>query len=67
MQLADYLDKHQISDADFAALLGVERQTVHRWRMGQRMPRPNDLLRIRKVTGNSVTPNDFLLQREAAS
>ena len=59
MQLADYLQINEISDAAFARLIGVERQAVGRYRSGERFPEKTILQKIYKATGGQVTANDF--------
>lgn len=60
MTLSEYLEKNELSVADFAALVGVERQSVYRWKNGQRFPNRDDLKNIAKATKNAVTANDFV-------
>jgi transcriptional regulator with XRE-family HTH domain len=59
MKLSAYLSLNEISDADFAAAIGVERQAVHRYRSGQRTPTKAILGKIFKRTAGQVTANDF--------
>jgi hypothetical protein len=59
MQLADYLEKNELSDAAFARLIGVERQAVGRYKLGERFPERQILLKNFEVTGGQVTANDF--------
>lgn len=59
MQLADYLDQNEITDAAFARSIGVERQAVGRYRAGERFPEKPILLKIFEITGGKVTANDF--------
>ena len=60
MRLADYLADQNIPDAKFAALIGVTRQAVGRYKFGERKPEWRVLQRIAKATDGNVTPNDFL-------
>jgi DNA-binding XRE family transcriptional regulator len=60
MQLSTYLATQKISDPDFAALIGVNRSTVHRMRNGKLTPSPTVMRAIADKTDNAVTPNDFL-------
>ena len=59
MKLADFLTQNQISDADFASAIGVERQAVHRYRSGLRVPAKSVLTKIFEKTGGQVSANDF--------
>lgn len=60
MKLKDYLQQHQITEIEFAALVGRSRWAVRKWKYGQRVPRANELLAISSATNGAVTPNDFL-------
>lgn len=59
MKLAAYLEQEQLTDAAFARLIGVERQAVGRYKLGERFPEKPILLKIYEITGGSVTANDF--------
>jgi transcriptional regulator with XRE-family HTH domain len=59
MDLRSYLDARDMSIAVFADLLSVSVQTVHRYVNGDRLPRPDVMVRIAEVTGGAVKPNDF--------
>lgn len=60
MRLDTYLDSKSIPDSDFAVLIGVSRQTVHRYKSGERFPEPPILSKISEVTNGEVTANDFV-------
>jgi transcriptional regulator with XRE-family HTH domain len=60
MQLADYLKSRCLSDRDFAASIGVKRQTVHKYRRGERRPDCMRIAKIAEVTKGKVTARDFL-------
>jgi len=60
MKLADYLEQEAVSDAEFARLIGVKRQAVHRYRRGTRFPDRKILSKIQTVTNGTVTANDFV-------
>ncbi|WP_245442946.1 helix-turn-helix domain-containing protein [Methylobacterium terrae] len=60
MKLADYLSDAQIGDSTFAGRIGVTRQTLWRYKSGERRPEWDVLERISRETGGQVTPNDFL-------
>lgn len=59
MKLSAYLAINEISDADFATAIGVERQAVHRYKSGLRFPTRSVLNKIFDETGGQVTANDF--------
>ncbi|TXH32081.1 MAG: XRE family transcriptional regulator [Rhodospirillaceae bacterium] len=59
MKLATYLENEKLTDAAFARLIGVERQAVGRYKLGERFPEKPILLKIYEATGGQVTANDF--------
>lgn len=67
MKLSAYLTSKEISDADFAAAIGVERQAVHRYKSGLRFPTKAVLTKIFECTDGQVTANDFADQVMPAS
>lgn len=71
MRLAEYLEEKKISDSAFAAQIGTSTQSVHRYKSGQRFPRPKILSKIFEISGGQITANDFavlpkLKRRKAA-
>lgn len=67
MKLSAFLAGNGISDSDFAAQIGVERQAVHRYRFGKRVPTKAILERIFEETGGQVSANDFFDLGDSAS
>ena len=67
MKLSAYLSSNELSDAEFAAAIGVERQAVHRYRSGLRVPTKAVLTKIFEVTGGQVSANDFFDFGDASS
>jgi DNA-binding transcriptional regulator YiaG len=67
MQLDAYLRANDLTDEDFAKILGpgVSAWAVRKWRYGQRIPRLAQQLRIREVTKNKVTANDLIAAAQA--
>ena len=59
MRLLAYLTENGLSDADFAARIGVSRQAVHRYKTGRRIPDRPIMVRISGETENQVTADDF--------
>ena len=59
MKLADYLKHHSIHPADFAKSIGVSKETVRRYMVGDRRPDREKLLLIADATSGEVTANDF--------
>jgi transcriptional regulator with XRE-family HTH domain len=60
MNLARYLSSKEISDEDFAPLIGVDRATVNRLRRGRHRPSWETIEKIQAATKGAVTANDFL-------
>lgn len=59
--LRRYREKHDLSQAALAALLGTTKVTVSRLETGRRSASGDLLKRIADVTDGEVTPNDLLL------
>ena len=59
MKLASWLDINGLSDAEFARQVGVERQTIGRYKFGERFLKPDLLTKIYKATEGNVSANDF--------
>ena len=60
MQLADWMEKHDLLDREFADEIGVRRATVSRFRSGALIPSFTLMIRIYEATDGAVAPNDFL-------
>ena len=70
MKLADFLTTYTGTDAEFAETIGVSRQTLWRYKQGDRRPEWDVLERISAATAGAVTPNDFMSgepKRESAA
>lgn len=59
MKLKTYMERHKLSPARFAALIGVSQPAVHRYVHNGRIPQRDVMLRIVEATGGKVTPTDF--------
>ena len=59
MKIEDYLMAEGISAAELARRIGCNRQQVSSWIQGTARPSPRYMGIIRRVTGDSVQPNDF--------
>ena len=59
MRLPAYLERHGLSNTDFAARIGVSAEAVRRYAHGTRTPRPAVMARIAAATGGVVRPDDF--------
>ena len=61
MKLSAYLEQTGLSDAEFAALIGVNRSTVSRLRRTDQCPSRQTIAAIAKVTEGKVSADDFWL------
>jgi len=59
MHLKDYLSDQNMTQAEFAELLGVTHQAVNQWLRGRRFPRRELVVKIEKITGGNVKPSDW--------
>ena len=60
MTLAEYMDKYDLLDREFAEEIGTHRPQVTIWRNGRVTPTFENMVRIFEATNGEVTPNDFL-------
>lgn len=61
MKLADFMAMHRIAPHHLRRLLGVRsRTTVQRYLRGERIPHPEMMARIERLTRGAVTLTDFL-------
>jgi len=61
MKLADYLYENSMTPGLLRRKLGVtNRSTVWRWLAGERIPQPEMMLKIERLTDGRVTLSDFL-------
>jgi transcriptional regulator with XRE-family HTH domain len=60
MTLDEWLKREGLTEAAFAARVGVTHVTVHRWRRGLARPDWKHLDAIARETRGSVAPLDFL-------
>jgi transcriptional regulator with XRE-family HTH domain len=60
MKLDHYMTLHGLDDEAMASRIGEVGATgVRKWRLGERVPRPDQMRRIHEATGGEVEPNDF--------
>lgn len=59
MTLNEYMAKEQISMRDMAESIGVTYEAIRKYANGERIPKPNILNKITRLTGGAVTANDF--------
>lgn len=67
MTLAEYLARHNISQADFAAQIGATQAAVSRYASGARMPKAAHMASIRSATHGTVTADDFIPREETVA
>lgn len=59
MTLNEYMAQNSTSMRDVAAAIGVTYEAIRRYANGERIPKPDILNKITKLTGGAVTANDF--------
>lgn len=59
MTLAEYLEKHGLSDKEFAEKSGLHFTEVWNYRTGRRQPRAKNVAAIEKATNGQVRAKDF--------
>ena len=59
MTLSDYMRGEGMTDDAMSKKIGVSRSAVTQYRLGDRMPKPEIMLRLVKATGNLVSPLDL--------
>jgi predicted XRE-type DNA-binding protein len=60
MTLNEWLDKHRMSQAELAKILGVSEGTVSRWRRGINEPGIDSIIKIQDITNNQVGLSDLI-------
>jgi DNA-binding XRE family transcriptional regulator len=60
MKIADWMSLKDLTDAEMAALLGVDASTVNRVRRGETQPSWPLAAKIKNVTEGAVSADDFL-------
>lgn len=60
MTLAEYLASRNLTQAEFAAKVGVEQATIGRYAKGERFPRQRHLEAIERETGGLVSAQDHV-------
>jgi transcriptional regulator with XRE-family HTH domain len=60
MKLADYIARKRMTQEAFADLVGVSQVSIARYIRGHRIPRPEVIQKIHRVTNGRVTANDFI-------
>lgn len=61
MTLSDYMRGEGMTDDAMSKKIGVSRSAVTQYRLGDRMPKPEIMLRLVKATGKKVSPMDLAM------
>lgn len=67
MTLAKFLEHHQLTHDQFAAMSGIKRPTVTRLVKPGAKPSWKHIQAIHKATNGKVTPNDWVSQMQGAA
>lgn len=59
MRLGDYLERHRLTQTEFAKVIGADQGQIARYVSGERLPRRDVMQRIIDATHGEVTANDF--------
>jgi len=59
MKLAAYLKKNGYTDAAFARKARLSIFAIRKYRYGVRIPRPKNMMKIKKLTANAVSEEDW--------
>ncbi len=59
MTIDEYIARKNLTQADFAQMVGVKQPTVHRWIYGKKFPEPRHARKIVEVTQGQVTFEDL--------
>jgi transcriptional regulator with XRE-family HTH domain len=59
MTLDVWMTAQNVTNTEFAVLIGVTRQALSRYRLGERMPDAEMVEKIEKATGGAVTVADL--------
>jgi len=60
MGLNEWMDSVGMTDGEMAQRVGCSRSAISRYRSGERMPRPDTLIKLVEATNNDVSPMDFV-------
>lgn len=59
MKLGTYLEKMKMTDAAFAKRIGLTIHAIRKYRSGKRIPRPPNMLKIKRVSKGEVAEADW--------
>lgn len=60
MTLSEWMQQSGVNDQKLSEKLGISRSAVTQYRLGDRMPRPEILVRLVEATDNQVSPIDLV-------
>lgn len=60
MNLREYLDKREISQSEFADMIGVTKQAVSKYLSGERSPKTPVAMKIQKITHGNVSMEELM-------
>jgi hypothetical protein len=65
MKLLDWMKRQKLTDATLAAALGdgATALSVKKWKYGETLPRPADIVRLEEITAGGVALRDFVPPR----
>jgi hypothetical protein len=66
MTLGEYLKREKIGSKIFADRLGTSAEAVRLYAAGRRIPRPDIMAKIGRLTDGAVQPNDFFAASKQA-
>lgn len=59
MKFSAYLRNSEMTDGQFAKKARIPIYTIRKYKYGTRIPRPKNMLRIKKATNNAVCEADW--------
>jgi transcriptional regulator with XRE-family HTH domain len=60
MKLSEWMQVSGVNDQKLSEKLGISRSAVTQYRLGDRMPRPEILVKLVEATDNKVSPIDLV-------
>ena len=60
MLLSEWMQESGFNDQALSERIGVSRSAVTQYRLGDRMPRPEIMVKLVEVTGSQVSPMDLI-------
>ncbi len=62
MILSAFMEKHSLTQSDFAALAEIDQSTVSRWLSNERAPSLASIFEVETLTSMAVSGDDWLRQ-----